>query len=319
MRAHSATHLLHAGLRRELGTHVAQAGSLVARDRLRFDFTHYEAVPATVIGRIEEWVNEQVLAGHRVHTELMRLEEARRRGAMALFGEKYGEVVRTVQMGDSLELCGGTHVRSTADVGLVHILREQSIAAGVRRIEATTGRLAYADLRAAGEALDKIAEMLGAQRRDAVPERVERLLLQVRTLEQEHGRLKKQSALAQVEAAARDAMDVEGTRVVASIVSGVDRTILRELMDEVRARVGSGVVVLGADVDGKPAFVVAVSPDAVEGKGLRAGDIAGAVARIAGGGGGGRADIAQAGGRDLTQLPAAVDAVPGIVRSMLAR
>ncbi|MBM3216001.1 alanine--tRNA ligase [Candidatus Poribacteria bacterium] len=314
MRAHSATHLLHEGLRRQLGTHVAQAGSLVAPDRLRFDFSHYEGVPRAALDEVEAFVNEQVLDNLPVRIAHMGLDEAKGKGAMALFGEKYGEVVRTVGMGEvSLELCGGTHVPSTAAVGPVKILREQSIAAGVRRIEAITGKAAYAFFRDADATLDEVGSLVGARRREEVTDRIERFLQDAKRLEQDAAQLRQQAALSQMDTYVQQAQDVKGVRVVASVVQGIDRDELRGLLDAVRGKLGSGVVVLGAEVDGKPAFVAGVSQDLIANRGLKAGDIAGAVAKIAGGGGGGRPDMAQAGGRDPSKLVEAVAAVVDIV------
>jgi alanyl-tRNA synthetase len=317
MRAHSATHLLHAALRRHLGTHVAQAGSLVAPDRLRFDFSHYESVSDSTLSGIEELVNERIIENHPVSIRLMPLDEAKRAGAMALFGEKYGEIVRTVTMGEvSFELCGGTHVRSTAEIGGFKILHEQSVAAGVRRIEAITGRAAYAYYRETDALLDEVAELVGARRRDEVLARIERFLQDAKSLEHEATELRRKAALSNVDRYIAAASKVGGIAVVATVVDGVGRDEMRSLVDVLKTRLGSGVVVLGAEIDGKPAFIAGVTNDVISGKGVQAGDIAGAVAKIAGGGGGGRPDMAQAGGRDPSKLGEAIAAVPNIVRNL---
>lgn len=320
MRAHSATHLLHAGLRKVLGAHVAQAGSLVASDRLRFDFSHYASVPEKALVEVETFVQDQILANHSVVIRHMPFDEAKRAGAMALFGEKYGEVVRTVAMGEvSLELCGGTHVRSTAEIGGFKILREQSVAAGVRRIEALTGRATYDYYREIETLLEDVAELVGARRRNEILARIERFLQDAKALSQEATELRRKAALANVDTYAHPTSEVEGIPVVARVVDGVGREELRTLVEAIKKRLGSGVVVLGAELEGKPAFVAGVTDDLIGRCGLKAGEIAGAVAKVTGGGGGGRPDTAQAGGRDPAKLHEALNTVPQLVRHLLKR
>ncbi|GIX06001.1 MAG: alanine--tRNA ligase [Candidatus Poribacteria bacterium] len=318
MRAHSATHLLHAALRKFLGDHVTQAGSLVAPDRLRFDFTHYEAVPQSALEEIEAFVNEQVLANLPVVVEWMPLDEAKRRGAMALFGEKYGEIVRTVQMGEvSLELCGGTHVSGTAEVGPFRLLREGSSASGVRRVEAVTGWGAYETIREAERTLREAASVVGARQREELIERLERLLAELKSLERETAELRRRAAMASLDRYLSEATALNGLRIVAASVEGVEREELIAMVDALKQRLGSGVVVLGSVIGQKPAFVVGVTPDLVREKGIRAGDLAKHVASITGGGGGGRPELAQAGGRDPSKLREALDAVVPFVRQKL--
>ena len=319
LRAHSATHLLHAGLRKYLGTHVTQAGSLVAPDRVRFDVTHYEGITDEILADVEAFVNEHVLASHAVETNRMGLEEARERGAIALFGEKYGDRVRTVVMGDtSMELCGGTHVSNSSRVGPFKILREQSIASGVRRIDAVTGLAAYAHYSESERLVEAVADVVGARRREDIVTRAEHAVAEARRLEGEAATLRAEAALADVDDYLSLARDVEGAKVLATIVEDIGRDELRELGEALRSKLGSGVVVLGAAVEGRPALVVAVTPDLVEGSGVRAGDIVKEVAAIAGGGGGGRPDFAQAGGGDIGKLEAAIDAVADIVGRRLS-
>ena len=318
-RAHSATHLLHAGLRKFLGTHVTQAGSLVAPDRVRFDVTHYEGISEEILADVQAFVSEQVLAGHSVETNVMGLEDARERGAMALFGEKYGDRVRTVVMGDtSMELCGGTHVTSTADVGSFKILREQSIASGVRRIEAVTGAAAYAHYAESDRLVESVADAVGAKRREDILDRALHVVGEVKRLEAETAALRAQIALSDVDVYLDQARDVGGVSVIAAVVENIGRDELRELGEVLKDRMGSGIVVLGASVDDRPALIVGVTPDVIKSVGVKAGDVVKEVAAVAGGGGGGRPDFAQAGGGDVAKLGEAIDAVEGIVARQLS-
>ncbi len=306
-RNHSATHLLHRALKVVLGPHVRQAGSLVAPDRLRFDFTHSRPLTPAELRRLEELVNDRVLAGIPVQTEETDLREALAAGAEALFGEKYGERVRMVTMGDfSRELCGGTHVANTAEVGLFKVISQESVAAGVRRLEAVTARAALRHVWDSEEELDQAAEALRSPRRE-VAERVASLVEELRARERRLAQLERELLRHQSEGLLRSAQEVEGVRVVAGEAPVASMEALRELGDRLRERLGSGVVLLAARQDGKVVFLAMVTGDLVA-RGLHAGRIVNEAARVAGGGGGGRPDMAQAGGRDPSRLAEALAA-----------
>ena len=316
MRNHTATHLMHAALRQVLGPHVKQAGSVVEPARLRFDFTHYAAMDESEIEEVERLVNEHVLEDTEVRTEIMDLEAALETGAMALFGEKYGERVRVVQVpGFSTELCGGTHVRRTGEIGVFKIVSESSIAAGVRRIEALTGEAAYRHYRDAVGAIQRLQQALRTNEPEVV-EAVERLLQQQRALEKKLAQMR--SRLARTE---RDELVAGGVRavkdvqVLSSRVEEMDRTHLRDMVDALKTELKSGVVVLGAAGDGKVALVVGVTKDLTSR--LNAGKIAQAVAKKVGGTGGGRPDLAEAGGKNPEKLDSAIAQVCDIVSAML--
>ncbi len=316
-RNHSATHLLHKALKMVLGEHVNQAGSLVAPDRLRFDFTHFGPLSAAELRRVEELVNARVLAGLAVETFETSLEEARRMGAMALFGEKYGERVRVVRMGEfSIELCGGTHLDNTSRVGLFKIVSQESVGAGVRRVEAVTGTGALEYVWRREEALERAAAGLRASP-EGLPAAVEEMAARLRAREKEVAALQLRLAEERGEALLASARDLNGVRVVAGEVPVTDMNALRQLGDRLRDRLGSGVVILGARANGKEAgllFVTMVTKDLVA-RGLHAGRIVSEVARVAGGGGGGRPDMAQAGGKDPTRLAEALEAGVSAVRA----
>lgn len=306
MRNHTATHLLHAALKRVLGDHVNQAGSLVAPDRLRFDFTHFEAPTAGQLRAIEDEINQQILRGIPVRWYWTSLEEALEAGAMALFGEKYGSEVRVVQIGDySLELCGGTHVASTSDIGLFKFTAEGSVAAGVRRVEAVTGWGSLEYLRRQEAVLDRLAGTLRVPV-DDLPARLEALVESHRELERQlrqlHRRLARQAADGLLEAAPQ----LAGVRVIAGELPVDDAEVLRETADYLRQRAGEAAVLLGARAGERALLVAAVTPGAQQ-RGLHAGRLVGEVARQVGGGGGGRPDLAQAGGRDPGRLPEALE------------
>lgn len=306
-RNHTATHLLHKSLRLVLGDHVAQAGSLVGPDRLRFDFSHLEPMTAEQLAKVESLVNQRILDDLEVEVSEMPLEEAMRSGAVALFGEKYGDRVRVVSVGDfSKELCGGTHVRRTGQIGSFKILSESSIAAGVRRIEAVTGRAALAYSSRLQDTLRQIADILKTSVEDA-PARIERLLSDLHNLEAEVAELKSKAASDRVSELVKSAVDVAGTRMIVSNVDGVDHGQLRTICDGIRERLNSGVVLLSSSIGGKLSFVSVVTRDLVN-KGLSAVDIVNAAARAAGGGGGGRPDMAQAGAKDPDRLADAMRA-----------
>jgi len=316
MRNHTATHLLHAALRQVLGTHVKQAGSVVAPDRLRFDITHYTALDPAEIQEVERLVNEQILINTAVTTDILSLDEALKTGAMALFGEKYGDQVRVVQIpGFSKELCGGTHVNRTGDIGVFKITSESSISAGVRRLEGVTGSVAYEQYRDAIDRISRIVATLRVSDADLV-ESVERLSNERRDLEKEIGRLKSKLAQSNVGDLVEKARLIKGVKVLAAQVEGLDRTQMRSLADSLRDKLQSGVVLLGCAADGNVALISAVTKD-LAGKKVHAGKLVGAVAEEVGGKGGGRPDLAEAGGKNSGALPAALEKVYGLVEQMV--
>ena len=318
MRNHTATHLLHAGLRRTLGDHVRQAGSLVAPDRLRFDFTNPAPVSNDQLREIQSWVNSQILSDHRLVTELTEVQAAVEAGAMALFGEKYGEVVRMVRMGEvSRELCGGTHCVSSNQVGLFAIVQEGGIAAGVRRIEAVTGAGAVAFVERNQDLLAEIARQLETAPAEA-PERVERLLDQQANLRRRLQAAERAEARRQAASLAAGAVAVGPISLVAANTSVTSRDALRGLSDDLRQRLDTPwVIVLAATIDGRPAFVAAASDEAVT-AGVNAGALARAMAQTAGGGGGGRPELAMAGGTDPSRIPAALEAGHSYLADLVA-
>jgi len=317
MRNHTATHLLHAALRAVLGEHVRQAGSLVAPDRLRFDFTHPEPMAAEELDRVERRVNEAVLENYPLDIRLKPRQAAVEEGAMALFGETYGETVRTVSIGTaqrvSYELCGGTHVPETGVIGPFLILGEGSVAAGVRRIEAVTGRAAQALIHARLGSLGRLAARLGVAT-EATEERVEALLDEREQSAKEISQLR--ARLAASDYLALQPQEVGGVTVLAGLIPEADAETLRLLTDRFRRDHPSGVAVLASAPGGKPVIVAAVSQDLVA-RGLHAGELVKAVAQIVGGGGGGKPTLAQAGGKDAARLPEALSLVPDWVRSHL--
>ena len=301
-RNHTATHLLHAALRQVLGTHVKQAGSLVAPDRLRFDFTHFAALTPAEIESIERIVNEQIYRNADVNTDVRNTEEAMAAGAMALFGEKYGERVRVVTVPDfSVELCGGTHTGATGEIGFFTITEESGVAAGVRRIEAQTGAGAVREHQARRASLQQLLGVLNANEAQA-PEAIARLQQEARRLAREVHDLKVKAALGgDAASGGRDVEDVAGVKAIFRNVAGLDKGALRELADSLKATLKSGVVVLASpNAEGRVAIVASVTPD-LKGR-VHAGNIVKALAPIVGGGGGGRPDFAEAGGRDPSKV-----------------
>jgi alanyl-tRNA synthetase len=316
---HTATHLLHASLRRRLGAHVHQAGSYVGPDKLRFDFTHGSALSAEELRAVEEDVNGWILENHPVRALTTTLVEAKRLGAMALFSEKYGEFVRVVEVGDgsfSRELCGGTHTMTTAEIGLLRIVAETSSAANVRRIEAITGPEAVEFVRARDRELERAAARLRVPA-NRVAESVSRLNDRVRELEREARRAAGSDGGADVDRLIAAAGDVAGARVLTAIVEVPDSQGLLELADRLKGRLGDAVIVLGRAGDGRVDLVASVSP-AIVARGLRAGEIVKIAAAKVGGGGGGRDTLARAGGRDPEQLPAAIRAAQAAIEAALA-
>ena len=314
-RNHTATHLLHAALRRTLGPHVKQAGSLVAPDRLRFDFIYYAALDEQDLLDIEDLVNEHILANEVVETQVMDLDAAVSAGAMALFGEKYADKVRVLSIDDfSKELCGGTHVRRTGDIGLFKIVSESSVAAGTRRIEAVTGAGVLKHLREASATLALLAERLRAKP-DELLQAIEKLTESERKLRKQLESQQRKQAAAQAGDLVENAVEVKGVRVIAARVEAADRAAMRQMVDNLRPRLGSGVIVLGSVADEKVSLVAAVSKDLTDR--LDAGKIVKAAAAIVEGTGGGRKDLAEAGGKNPAKLDEALQAVPSIIEKML--
>jgi alanyl-tRNA synthetase len=315
LRNHTATHLLHAALRIVLGKHVKQAGSVVEPGRLRFDFTHYAAMDAAELEEVERLMNGRILDNIAVETKIMELDEAIGTGTMALFGEKYGERVRVVSVPDfSRELCGGTHVKRTGDIGICKIVYEGSISAGVRRIEAITGQGALHRLQQTSESLARIAQMVRASEPELI-EHVEKLLVQQKTLEKQLEQLKNKVAQSQAGELESRARDMKGSKVLAERVDGLDRAQMRALADSLRNKWKSAVVVLASAEDSNVAIVSAVTKDLTAK--VHAGKLAGAVAQAVGGKGGGRPDMAEAGGKDPSALDEALEKVYATVEAML--
>ncbi|ALM51415.1 alanine--tRNA ligase [Halomonas huangheensis] len=311
VRNHSATHLLHKALRMVLGDHVQQKGSLVTPERLRFDFSHFEAMTAEQLKEVERLVNEQVLANAPTRVETMTLDEARERGAAALFEAKYADRVRVLTIGAddySVELCGGTHVQRSGDIGCFHIVTEAGIASGVRRIEAITGEGALAWFAAQEDSLQRVAERLKA-RPEQIEERVESLVERNRSLEKELERLKAKLASAAGSDMLSQAQEIKGVKVLSTQLEGVSGKDLRGVLDQLKNKLGSGVVVLGVadDAAGKVSLIAGVTDDLTAR--VKAGELINHVAGQVGGKGGGRPDMAQAGGSDVAALPAALDSV----------
>lgn len=315
MKNHTATHLLHQALKETLGEHVNQAGSLVARDRLRFDFSHIGRVTADELQAIENQINEKIWQNLPVETMMKPLEEAKAMEAVALFGEKYGDIVRVVRIGEySLELCGGTHVKRTAEIGLFKMISESSVGSGIRRIEAVTGRSAYAYLSEQLQVLDKVTELLKAKVTE-VPERIEILQQALKQAERENESLNAKLASLEAQQLVKQVKDIDGIPVLATSVQAVDMHSLRQMADDTKMKMGRGIVVLGSVVGDKVQLVATVSPDLVK-KGYHAGKLIKEVAQLCGGGGGGRPDLAQAGGKEPDKLPHALAEVPALLSAL---
>jgi alanyl-tRNA synthetase len=313
---HSATHLLHAALRKILGKHVEQKGSLVAADRLRFDFSHTQALSPDELRQVEDLVNSEIRENAPVETRVMALDQAKAAGAMSLFGEKYDSDVRVLSIGEfSMELCGGTHVQRAGDIGLFKITGESGVAAGVRRVEALTGRGAYEWVVHTDQVLRDIAAMLRGSRED-VDEKVRELVERSRRLEKEVQQLKSKLASDHGGDLSTSAKDIGGIKVLAAQIDGADVRSLRDALDRLKDKLGSSVIVLASVQEGKVLLVAGVSEDLVDR--IKAGEIAGLVAARVGGRGGGRADFAQAGGAQPENLAAALAGVESLVRSRLS-
>ncbi len=312
---HTATHLLHAALRQILGDHVKQAGSLVAPDRLRFDFTHFARLSERELERIERLVNEQLWDNTAVQADITTLDNALASGAMALFGEKYGEDVRTIEVpGFSKELCGGTHVRATGEIGFFTITSEAGIGSGVRRIEALTGPGAYDYIKRDERILSDMRQMLKAQPEEEM-DKLERLSAQQRDLERQIAALQQRLASSQTQDYFSDIKEVSGVKVLALNLEDFDRKTLRSFVDTAKDRIGSGVVLVGAVEDDKVSLVAGVTKDLTDR--ISAGALMGKIAPLLGGKGGGRPDMAQGGGTDVAKLPEAIAQVPALVADLL--
>ena len=316
MTNHTATHLLQAALKKVLGPHVKQAGSLVAPDRLRFDFTHFAPLSPAEIERVEDEVNAQVWRNAQVVTTVMHLDEAMNSGAIALFGEKYQENVRVVEVpGFSKELCGGTHVPATGTIGLFKIMSEAGIAAGIRRLEAVTGAGALSRFRSDEQLLDAIQEQFRASRGE-IPALLEKMQAQIRDLQRQTGQLKLQAARANLGEVLTHARQVRGVNVLAVALPATDRSALREIADDLKSRLGSGIIVLGTPQDGKVALIAMVTDDLC--KRVPAGRIIKEIAPLVGGSGGGKPELAEAGGKDSSRLADAIERTYAIVEALLA-
>ncbi len=316
MKNHTGTHLLHAALREVLGPHVNQAGSLVAPDRLRFDFAHYSPLTKAEIQKIEDLVNEQIWLNTPVDTNLMDREEAMESGAVALFGEKYQEKVRVVGVsGFSRELCGGTHVHSTGAIGILKIISEAGISAGIRRIEALTGRAALERFRSGEQILDEIQSEHKTSRQD-IPALIEKMQGQIRDLQKQIFDLKSQSARANIDGMLAGSKEIKGIKVLAETVPSTDRANLRALADEIKQKLGSGIIILGTTQDDKVALVVMVTRDIC--RKIPAGRLIKQIAPLVGGTGGGKSELAEAGGKDCSKLADAIKCSYTIVEDQLS-
>lgn len=312
---HSATHLMHAALRQVLGTHVAQKGSLVSDKVLRFDFSHNEAMKPSEIRQVEDLVNAQIRRNLPIETNIMDLDAAKAKGAMALFGEKYDERVRVLSMGDfSTELCGGTHASRTGDIGLFCIISESGTAAGIRRIEAVTGEGAMATVHAQSDRLNDIAHLLKGDSQN-LGDKVRAVLERTRQLEKELQQLKDQAAAQESANLSSKAVDLNGVKLLVSELAGIEPKMLRTMVDDLKNQLGSTVIVLATVVEGKVSLIAGVSKDVTDR--VKAGELIGMVAQQVGGKGGGRPDMAQAGGTDAAALPAALASVQGWVSAKL--
>jgi len=315
-RNHTATHLLQKALRNVLGDHVNQAGSLVEPDRLRFDFTHFSALTHEELKRVEDEVNGKILDNLTVSTEEMDIESAKKQGATALFGEKYGDIVRVVKIGDySMELCGGTHLGTTSQAGFIKVLGESGVAAGVRRIEALTGEAALKYFNEREAMLNEVAAALKTSPQDAV-RRIESLNTDIKNAEKEIEQLRSKLINSSIDDVLSKAVEIKGVKVAVARFDQLDLEALRNTGDVIKNKLGSGVVVLGSAYGGKVSFVVTATKDVV-GKGIHCGNIIREVAKVTGGGGGGRPDMAQAGGKDASKINEALQYAPKVIENQL--
>jgi alanyl-tRNA synthetase len=309
MRHHSATHLMHKALREVLGSHVQQKGSLVDEDKTRFDFSHNAPLTAAEIRRVEEIVNAEVLANAATQARVMPLEEAQKVGAMMLFGEKYGDEVRVLDIGTSRELCGGTHVARSGDIGYFRIVSEGGVAAGIRRVEAIAGSVALLQAQADRERLARAAEALKAQPQE-IDARIAQVVENVKALEKELARLKAELAKGKLDDVLAVGMrTIKGVKAIAVVLDGADAGMLRESLDRVKEKLGSGVALLATVADGKVSLIAGVTKDLTSR--VKAGELVNFVAQQVGGKGGGRPDMAQAGGTNPAALGEALKSVEG--------
>jgi alanyl-tRNA synthetase len=314
MRNHSATHLMHKALREVLGAHVQQKGSEVNPQRTRFDFAHNAPMTSAEMAKVESLVNAEILANAVTQARVMPIDEAQKTGAMMLFGEKYGDVVRVLDIGSSRELCGGTHVQRTGDIGLFKVVAESGVAAGIRRIEAVTGFGALDYVNSQGQALEEAAQTLKAQPQE-VPAKLAQVMDNLRGLEKELARLKSKLASAQGDELLAQAVDIKGLKVLAAQLEGADRKTLMETMDKLKDKLKSAAIVLATVDGGKISLVAGVTADSIDK--VKAGDLVGHVAAQVGGKGGGKPDMAQAGGTDVAALPGALAGVAAWVGAKL--
>ena len=313
---HSATHLLHAALRRVLGDHVNQRGSLVDSERLRFDFSHFEAVSKTELRDIERLVNQEIRGNSAIETEVMNIDAAKEKGAMALFGEKYSEKVRVLTMGDgfSIELCGGTHAQRTGDIGFFRIVSEQGVASGVRRIEAVTGQAALAEIEGADDLLIESARLLKADK-TSIADKIQALVEQNKKLEKRVSDLNQKLVSGDSNDLTDSAIDLGHFKLIVNHLDGADPKSLPDAFDRLKNKLGSSIVVLSAVNEGKVSLIAGVTKDLTER--FNAGDLVNHVASQVGGKGGGRPDMARAGGSDAAALPEALASVENYVRNLL--
>jgi len=311
-RNHSVTHLMHKALREVLGNHVQQKGSQVDPDKTRFDFVHTQPMTHAEIRKVETIVNAEILANAATSARVMGIEDAQKTGAMMLFGEKYGDEVRVLDIGSSRELCGGTHVKRTGDIGLFKILAESGVAAGVRRVEAVTGEGALAYVQQQERQLQQVADAVKAQPQEAAM-RILQILDNAKTTEKELSRLKSKLASAQGDDLVDQAVDCKGTKVLAALLEGADGVVLRETLDKLKDKLKSAAIVLAAVADGKVSLIAGVTPDLVAK--IKAGELVNMVAQQVGGKGGGRPDMAMAGGTQPEHLAAALGSVPAWVKA----
>ena len=315
-RNHSATHLLQKALRDVLGTHVQQKGSYQDGERTRFDFSHFEAMTAEELAAVEKIVNEKIAENIAVETQIMTMDEAKKTGAMALFDEKYGETVRVVSMGDfSKEFCGGTHVKNTGEITTFKIISENGISAGVRRIEALTGDNVFAYYKAIEEQLAAAAKAAKATPANLV-EKIEHMTAEIKALQSENESLKSKAAKEALGDVMNQVVEVKGVKLLATRVDGVDMNGLRDLGDQLKAKLGDGVVVLASSVDGK-VNLVAMATDAAMAKGAHAGNLIKGIAALVGGGGGGRPNMAQAGGKNPEGIEQAIKEVSAVLEGQI--
>ena len=313
-RNHSVTHLMHKALREVLGNHVQQKGSQVDPDKTRFDFVHAQPMTHAEIRKVENIVNGEILANAETRARVMSIEDAQKTGAMMLFGEKYGDEVRVLDIGSSRELCGGTHVKRTGDIGLFKILAESGVAAGVRRVEAVTGEGALDYVQQQEQQLQQVADAVKAQPQEAAM-RILQILDNAKTIEKELARLKSKLASAQGDDLVNQAVDCKGIKVLAALLEGADAAVLRETLDKLKDKLKSAAIVLAAVADGKVSLIAGVTPDLVAK--IKAGELVNMVAQQVGGKGGGRPDMAMAGGTQPENLAAALASVSAWVQTRL--